>query len=136
MGDKRTLWISVLTFLAGAVAGSGAGFYAGFEFTAGWIGSNWLSEQADDIHAELALLSQLRADSSEQAIELLESNLDDDLISIEPDERINERTLTAIRQAITAAREYREQRPRTSDRSHVDAMVANVLAGETVPPPP
>jgi hypothetical protein len=136
VGNKKALWTAVLAFLTGAVLGSGAGFYAGFEFTAGWIGSNWLSEQAEDIHTELSLLAQLRGDSSEQAIEQLESNLDDDLISIEPDERINDRTLTAIRQAIAAAREYREQRPRTSDRSHVDAMVANVLAGETVPPPP
>ncbi len=115
--------------------GGASGFYAGVERTAGWMGSNWLSELAEDVKTQVTLLEHLRSGDVEDAVELLESRMDDDLIAIEPDGRISERTMAGIRGAITAVRHYRDLHPRMSNRPHVDGMVAEVLAAPRSPAP-
>ncbi len=76
------------------------------------------------------VLQRLHADEDEEAMELLESWLDDNLIIVmEPSnyELVTDpRTIAHVDSAYWEARAYREAFPRTSDRSFVDEMVANV----------
>ena len=89
-----------------------------------------LHEQADDIQSRIVILKQLRGGTQAKAIELLESQLDDDVISIEPDKYINDQTIADINNAIREAKAYRSTHPRTSNRPHVDTMVSNVFSQE------
>lgn len=125
---KKTLVGLGLALLAGGVVGLAIGGYAGMHMMLSYFGNHWLHEQADDIQSRIVILKHLRGGKQAQAVELLESQLDDDLISIEPDKYINTQTIADIDNAIRAAKEYRSVYYRTSTRPHVDAMVNNVFS--------
>ena len=127
--NKALLGLGI-AFLVGGVVGLAIGGYAGMHMMFSFFGNNWLHEQADDIQSRIIILKHVRGGKQAQAIELLESQLDDDLISIEPDKYINEQTIADINNAIHQAKAYRSEHPRTSNRSHVDAMVSNVFSQE------
>ena len=117
-----------LTLLVGCVVGLVIGGYGGMHLMFSYFGNNWLHEQADDILSRIVILKHIRAAEQGQALELLEAQLDDDLISIEPDKYINDQTIAEINDAIQKAKEYRSTHPRTSNRPHVDQMVKNVFS--------
>jgi hypothetical protein len=127
---KKTLVGLGLMFLAGCSFGLAIGGYVGMRLMFSYFGNNWLHEQAADIQARIVVLKQLRSAEKGQAVELLEAQLDDDLISIEPDKYINDQTISEINNAIREAREYRSRHPRASNRPHVDMMVKNVFSQE------
>ena len=129
MESKRKLiFVLALAFLAGCVVGLAIGGYGGMHLMVSYFGNNWLHEQADDILSRIVILKHVRATEQGRAIELLEAQLDDDLISIEPDQYINDQTIAEINEAIQKAKEYRSAHPRTSNRPHVDQMVKNVFS--------
>jgi hypothetical protein len=131
MNSRKKAFIGLgIAFLAGGIVGLAIGGYAGMHMMFSYFGNNWLHEQADDIQSRIVILKHLRGGKQVQAIELLESQLDDDVISIEPDKYINIQTIADINNAIREAKEYRLIYPRTSNRSHVDAMVNNVFSQE------
>lgn len=74
-----------------------AGGDIGFELTTTRFGNEWLNEQANDISSRITILKNVREGRHEEALEVMERQLEDDLISIEPDHRIKELTLSAIR---------------------------------------
>jgi hypothetical protein len=127
---KKVLFGLGIAFLVGGVVGLAIGGYAGMHMMFSYFGNNWLHEQADDIQSRIVILQHLRGGKQAQAVELLESQLDDDVISIEPDQYINARTIADINGAIREAKAYRSTHPRTSNRPHVDAMVSNVFSQE------
>ena len=118
-------------FTAFALGGAGGGYL-------GWSGATTtmldraLAKDATAIERYVDTLARMRADDPDSAIELLESWLDDVLIvAMEPsnfERRIDGRTVSQVGDAFVAARDYRSAHPRTSDRSFVDEMVANVFA--------
>jgi len=57
----------------------------------------------------------------------MERQLADDLISIEPDHRIKELTLSVINGAIQNAKDDRTQYPRKSSRPSIEKMVEDVF---------
>jgi hypothetical protein len=119
-----------IAFFVGGVVGVAIGGYVASHLMASYFGNNWLHEQADDIQSRIVILQHLRGGKQSQAVELLEVQLDDDVISIEPDKYINAQTITDINSAIREAKKYRSAHPRTSNRPHVDAMVNNVFSQE------
>jgi hypothetical protein len=119
-----------LAFLVVGVVGLAIGGYVGSHIMVSYFGNNWLHEQADDVLARIVILKHLRAGQQIQAVELLEAQLDDDLISIEPDKYIKEQTIADINKAVREAKEYRSAHPRTSNRPHVDSMVTHVFSRE------
>ncbi|MBN1255801.1 MAG: hypothetical protein JXA50_11055 [Deltaproteobacteria bacterium] len=127
---KKALAGLGLAFLVGGVIGLAIGGYVGMRLMVSFFGNNWLHEQAADVQTRIVILKHLRAAERNQAIELLEAQLDDDLISIEPDKYINDQTISDINNAIHEAREYRSNHPRASNRPHVDTMVKNVFSQE------
>jgi len=129
MASRRKFLLRLgLAFLAGGVVGLAIGGYFGTHLMVSYFGNNWLHEQADDVQSRIVILKHLRAVKLGRAIELLEAQLDDDLISIEPDKYINGQTIADINEAIRAAKEYRSTNPRKSNRPHVDTMVTNVFS--------
>lgn len=119
-----------LAFLVGGVVGLAIGGYIGIHLVVSYFGNRWLHEQVDDVQSRIVILKHLRAAEKDQAVELLEALLDDDLIALEPDEYINDQTISEINGAIREAKEYRSVHPRTSDRPHVDTMISNVFSQE------
>lgn len=127
---KKTFAGLGLMFLAGCIIGLAIGGYVGMRLMFSYFGNNWLHEQAADIQTRIIILQHLRSAEKDQAVELLEAQLDDDLISIEPDKYINDQTISEINNAINEARKYRSIHPRTSNRPFVDTMVKNVFSQE------
>jgi hypothetical protein len=131
MESKRKLIFSLaLAFLAGGVVGLAIGGYVGMNLMVSYFGNNWLHEQTDDVLSRIVILKHVRSGQKNQAVELLEAQLDDDLISIELDKYINDQTISEINEAIREAKEYRAENPRKSNRPHVDQMVTNVFSQE------
>lgn len=129
MASRKKALVSLgLAFLAGCIIGLAIGGYGGMRLMVSYFGNNWLHEQADDVLSRIVILKHVRAAEQGQAIELIETQLDDDLISIEPDTYINDQTIAEINEAIQKAKEYRSAHPRKSNRPHVDQMVKNVFS--------
>ena len=128
MTSKKAIGIYiVISFFVGGLVGFVAGGYIGFELTSASFGNRWLYEQATDISSRITILKNAREGRHEETMELMERQLEDDLISIEPDRRIKERTLSAINSAIKNAKDYRTQYPRASSRPSIEKMVEAVF---------
>ena len=117
----------VISFFVGGLVGFVAGGYISFELTTTRFGNEWLNEQANDISSRITILKNVREGRHEEAVEVMERQLEDDLISIEPDHRIKELTLSAINGAIQNAKDYRTQYPRTPSRPSIEKMVEDVF---------
>ncbi len=131
--ENRTKFIASLSFafLVGAAGGLALGGYGGFRLAAGSILDGSVSRDAREIQTRVAILKNLRAGGHKQAIELIESDLDDALIVLDPAEPypgLTERTVTEVRKAIGGAKAYRTEHPRESSRPAVDKMIKNLFA--------
>lgn len=128
MSSRRSFWLGlILSLLAGLMTGAAGSAYFTYGKTRSYFGSEWLYEQSRDVQESLTLLKLLRSGNQKEALENLESRLDDDLISMQPDEFISERTTGEINKAVDAAKNYRLNYPRKSQRRFVDRMVQNVF---------
>ena len=122
-----------LAFIVGGVVGLAIGGYVCFRLGRSAIIDECLYKDARAIQSQIAILKHLRTAQTTQAIELLESQLDDALILFDPWEpypRLTNRTISAMNKAIHESKEYRSAHPRISNRPHVDKMVANLFARE------
>lgn len=133
--ENRTKFIVGLSvaFLAGAAGGLALGGYGGLRLAAGSFLDGCVSRNAREIQTRVAALKELRAGRHQQAIELIESDLDDALIILDPAEPypgLTERAVTDVRKAISGAKAYRTEHPRKSTRPAVDKMVMNLFARE------
>jgi hypothetical protein len=127
---SKLLWGLALGFLLGAVVGLVVGGYGGFHFATSHFGSEWLYEQAMDVESRVVILRHLRAGKTAQAMEILENQMEDDLISMEPDARIKAATISEINKAIRVSKEYRLAHPRKGKRPGIEKMLANVFSRE------
>ncbi len=124
---KSVALISVIFFFVGGFIGTAIGGYYGVELTTAGFGNRWLAEQANDIESRIANLINIRENRQDEGLEAMERQLEDDLISIEPDHRIKPPTLDAINTAIQKAKEYRKLYPRISSRPAIEKMVEAVF---------
>src|SRR6266850_3827818 len=126
MGSRGMFLWAAPAFVIGAVVGLGAGWLAGDR--SGQIGlfKEFIFREARDVQRQVVILKRLRAKESENAIEILEARLDDQLVMFDPHEPypgLTGRESAELRKAIAAAKEYRAAFPRTSKRAFVDEMV-------------
>jgi len=122
------LALCVLVALGGAGIG---GWVLGSRF----LLDPWVREQAGDVQGHIETLRLLRRGDVKAAIEQLEARLDDDLVILVPEgQRLEPRVRDQMYAALSAAKQYRAEHPRTSSRKSVDAMVRNALARE-IPDP-
>lgn len=129
---SKFLWGVVVAFVVGAIVGLGIGAYGASYVTASRFINFSLSHDASGVQRFVAILKHLRAGATDQAVELLESRLDDILIvMMEPSNlryRIKPYRISQVNKAFHQAKEYRSAYPRKSKRTHVDEMVANVFS--------
>ncbi|MEW6685318.1 MAG: hypothetical protein AB1393_03820 [Candidatus Edwardsbacteria bacterium] len=132
-GKGKLLLGFALAFLVGTVVGLAIGGYGGFHFGACFILDQCLSKDARNIQSHVVMLRHLRTGKMDQAIELLEVHLDDELIIFDPEKpypRLSRQTTFEINKAIRESKEYRLAHPRKSNRPAVDQMVRNVFLRE------
>jgi len=128
---KRLLLGIVLSLAVGVVIGG----YGGFRLGKTPVLNNVLQKDARGVQTRVITLKHLRAGQTDKVIEIIEAGLDDDLVLFdteEPYEMITDRTKAEIKQALQHAKDYRAAYPRKSSRTHVDAMVSNVLEKEAL----
>ena len=134
MAVKRKSLLGLgLAFLVGGIVGLAIGGYGGFRLGRSRIIDECLYKAARTIQSYVVILKHVRATRTNQAVELLEAQLDDALILFDPWEpypRPTNRTISEINKAIRATKEYRLTNPRQSNRPHVDKMVTNVFSRE------
>ena len=122
-----------LAFLGGAVIGLAIGGYEGFSHGSSYTHHDYIYRDARDVQSQVVILRHLRKEESDQAIELLEGHLDDQLVMFDPSEPfpgLTGREMSEINKAISDSKEYRAVYPRKSNRSFVDEMVRNVFLRE------
>lgn len=113
-----------------AIAAALVGGYGASQLTANYLLNQYVERDARAVQKQVKVLRLLRTADTGQAIELLESRLDDQLVLFDPQrpyEGLDERTRDAVGQAVTEARSYRSEYPRSSGRPHVDEMVRNLF---------
>ena len=106
------------------------GGYGGAQLTATYLVNLNVNKGARDAQKQVKVLQHLQVGEQQDAIEILESRLDDDLILFDPQkpyEGLNENTQAAISTAVLAAKAYRQDYPRKSKRPLVDEMVNNLF---------
>jgi hypothetical protein len=117
----------VLGFLLAVAAGGIGGWHFGHRF----LLNAWVQEQAADVQGHLGALQKLRSGDTNEAIEFLESRLDDDLVILEPEGyQLQAQVQTEMYAALGAAKHYRSEHPRKSRRGIIDEMVRNALSQE------
>jgi len=129
MRDK--LLVGAVGLLAGIAAGTAAGWYFGASAGRNAILNEWIYNDARDLQAQVVVLRTLRERKADQAIELLETRLDDQLVQFDPQQplpALTARETGEIRKAIGDAKDYRAGFPRQSKRKFVDDMVRNLFA--------
>ena len=126
---SMSLLVLFLVFLAGSAAGFLVGGYTGSSFGVKLILSGTLKKDAKDAETQVIVLRSLHGGDTEQAIELLEASLDDQLVIFDPQEPypVDDDTQARVDSAIKSARSYRGEFPRQSSRPHVDEMVRNLF---------
>ena len=129
----RSLLVLALAFLGGAVVGLAIGGSGGFYYGTFQLRNDWIHKDARDAQSQVVILKHLREGKRDQAIELLEARLDDQLIMFDPSEpypRLTSRESQEINKAVRESKEYRSAYPRKSKRSIVDEMVRNLFSRE------
>lgn len=127
MTITRTVFFGIASCL---IFGIAAGGYGGWYLGTTYLLNSGIQKQAVDVKRHIEILENLRAGNIAEAIEFLESRLDDDLIILEPTERyhLKEYVSSQVHGALRAAKKYRSEHPRTSKRSTIDDMVRNLLS--------
>ena len=113
-----------------AIAATLVGGYGASQLTANYMLNQYVERDTRTVRKQITALRMLQAGDSAQAIELLESQLDDQLVLFDPQrpyEGLDERTRQAVQQAVADAKTYRAEFPRSSSRPHVDEMVRNLF---------
>src|SRR5689334_10384517 len=98
-----------LAFLLGGVIGAAAGFYNGLTFGMNAMLKDWLVKDAREVQAQVVVLRHLRDRQADQAVELIESRLDDQVILFQPDEpfrRLTDRETSSLHKAISDLKDY------------------------------
>jgi low affinity Fe/Cu permease len=130
----KSFFVYALIFVVGIAIGLAIGGYGGTRLGASFILNETLYKDAKEVQTQVDVLRHLRAGAHDQAVEILEAHLDDNLIVFDPCEPyvgIKKNTADEIEKAISECRDYRMNNPRTSNRPPIDAMVANILKRET-----
>ena len=114
----------------GIILGFTVGFGLGTERGASSVLEMAINKDARDVQSQIKTLKHIRAGEIDQALEIIEANMDDQLILFDPAEPysgISDNTYASVAKALKQCKEYRAKHPRKSNRSHVDIMVKNVL---------
>ena len=122
-----------VAFLLGGIVGAGAGLYYGFDFGTSYLLKDWLVKDARDVQAQVLVLRHLRNNRTDQAVEMIESRLDDQVILFQPDEpfkRLTPRETSSLHKAISELKDYRAEYPRQSRRKFVDDAVRHLFADD------
>ena len=113
-----------------AIAAVLVGGYGASQLTANYLLNQHVERDARAAQKQVKVLRLLRTGDTGQAMELLESRLDDQLVLFDPQrpyEGMDERTQDAVHKVVLEAKEYRGEYPRSSNRPHVDEMVRNLF---------
>lgn len=127
MTRGRRIIILAAAFILVAVLSSAAGAWFGYSHARSFFGSSWLNEQSNDIRSRLVVIGYLRSGEGARAAEMLEDQMYDDLIALEPDRFIDRRAKDNINQTLSEVRAYRSHSP-YSRRPMIDRMVEQALA--------
>ncbi len=126
----RTLVGGIVGILLGTVLGLVIGGAVGMERGMSSVVDRALHKDARDVQSQIVTLKHLRAGETDQAIEVIEANMDDQLVMFDPAEPysgISQATYSEIAKALKQCKEYRTKNPRKSKRPHVDKMVKSIL---------
>ena len=113
-----------------ALAGFLIGGYGGSQLTASFLLNQNLEKDARDVQSQVKILRYMQSGESLQAMELMESRLNRDLVLFDPRkpyEGLTEKTQAGIDTAIQAAKAYRQEYPRDSKNTVDDTMVENLF---------
>lgn len=139
MITRKSFFLSVIVaFSVGCGAGVAIGGYAGLRAGMASILNSALVKDAREVGARIVILRDLRAGARKQAIDKLETGLDDILIGFDPAEPysgLEVQTIAALRKAIDEAKAYRAAHPWALKQKDLRAdMVRNLFARDPYGP--
>lgn len=124
--------VGVITLIIGLVVGAWLGAYLGFGVGASDVAAISINTQIHDIENRVQALRSLRQGDTDSALEFIESGLDRDIVSLEPDRRENirlrEHTLDFISQGLRTAKQYRDEFPRSSQGELIDDSIRKAFS--------
>lgn len=116
----KTGWVLSMVFALSVFAASTGGSWYGYRMAANVTVNDWAIEQAQDIQGHLSTLRLLRHDKSPEALESLESRLDNDLAILEPQAptiTLEPGVRKQVDKAFLDAANYRAEHPRTAAKT-------------------
>lgn len=108
--------ILLIAFVACVVTSTLGGFWYGHRLAANTTVNDWAIEQAHDVQGHLITLRLLREKKGAEALDTLESRLDNDLAILEPRDpviRLEPGVRKQVDKAFLDAKGYRGEFPRT-----------------------
>jgi len=120
-------WV-LISFIVGALLGSGSTGYIMYKNYERELAADMLMRNSINILGNINVLNSLNRKNYDQAINLLENDLDTDLITIEMfEEHITERVSKNVMEGIKAASDYREKHPFTTENEEWNSKVTKIL---------
>lgn len=118
MTGRQKAWLAA-ALLGGLALGGAAGAFFGARFGFRLVLNEALSKDARSVRAHVGTLRDFRAGKRAEALESLESHVDDLLVLFDPHEPypIHKRTQDEIEAAVRDAAAYRRKHPRRSGRA-------------------
>ena len=124
---KRSILVLVLTFLAGGIVGAALVVsYVAWNFSAGFFGHPEVG--AARVVQTVYSLTELREGKADEAVKLLELQLDVDILPlVQATDSDHAEGTDVVTYAIEVARDYRLDHPRTTDDPEYDRAVSHAL---------
>jgi hypothetical protein len=130
-GIKQTIIVAAV-LIVGLAVGVWIGAHLGVRVGTSEVAVISLNTQVHDLENRVQALRLLRQGNSESAIELIESGLDRDIVSLEPVRRegirIREHTLSFIAKGLRTAKQYRDAYPRASQGELIDESIRQAFS--------
>ncbi len=124
---NKLIFISISSFLFGIVISGFVVCYLSIWFTSGFFADGSMLIQAVDTQKYIQVLNHLRKGKTDISIELLESELNNKLISLDYNDEFTERTNDSVVKALYEAKKYREIYSREVNLSEIDKMANDML---------
>lgn len=118
----KNKWVLPIVFASIVLAASAGGFWVGYRLAANVTVNDWAIEQAHDVQGHLITLRLLRNNKATEAMESLQSRLENDLAILEPQGptiTLEPGVRKQVDEAFVDAKNYLTENPRAASKVEV-----------------
>lgn len=124
MKNKVLVWVSAVSICVVSLA---VGGYTGFRFANKFYMEAIYSDVNSDMVSELSVLNELRKNNQKQAIQILESRMDINIMMLDSENNLSSTRRDRIQETIADVSEYRKKYEVINSDPQAEKVIQSVL---------